>query len=101
MAKQQKAIAVLARYEHKRLANTVTYVCASTSSDAQHTTTVVNGKASACSCAGNAVWYKKCHHMTHCEKLEAARSKPVVEKTAQPSMMNATLAGTRAFSILR
>ncbi len=66
--KVQKQVQVLARYEIKRNGHVV-YTVRSSSGQDTYTTTLVNGKATGCSCASRL----HCYHMTQLEAIEASR----------------------------
>ncbi len=68
MKETQKQVQVLARYEIKRNGHVV-YTVRSSSGQDTYTTTLVNGKATGCSCPS----YKPCYHMTQLEEKEASR----------------------------
>ena len=68
MKETQKQVQVLARYEIKRNGHVV-YTVRSSNGQDTYTTTLVNGKATGCSCPS----YKPCYHMTQLEEKEASR----------------------------
>jgi hypothetical protein len=76
--KATKEVTVLARYAHKNretgeLTGVVTYLVRSADGKSQYCTTIVNGKASACSCDGNERYHRNCKHMKAVECKEAGR----------------------------
>ncbi len=66
--KTQKQVQVLARYEIRRNGHVV-YTVRSSNGQDTYTTTLVNGKATGCSCASR----KPCYHMAQLEEKEASR----------------------------
>jgi hypothetical protein len=120
--KTTKEVTILARYAHKtngKLNGTVTYLVKSSDGTTKYCTTLIEGKASGCSCPA----HKPCYHMKGLEKKEAARTfaakqlpewaiklvntgtivppamKQPVKKT--PDMMKAALTTNKGFSLLR
>jgi len=72
MAKQVKEVNVIARYAHKTngtLNGTVTYLVRASNGVDTYCTTLVDGKASGCSCPAKS----HCYHKTQLEVKEAAR----------------------------
>ncbi len=65
-----KQVQVIARYEIKRNSHVVYLVRSSNGKDEYHTT-LVNGRATGCSCPAT----KPCYHMRQLEQREAERSK--------------------------
>lgn len=67
-----KQVVVLARYAHKtngKLNGTVTYLVKSSDGKSQYCTTLVDGKASGCSCPAKS----RCYHKTQLEAKEQDR----------------------------
>ena len=67
-----KEVKITARYAHKtngKLNGRVTYAVRSSKGDVIYCTTLIDGKASGCSCPS----YKPCYHMKGLEQKEAAR----------------------------
>lgn len=115
--KQQTPVVILNRYFIKRNAHVV-YEVLSSDGVTKYLTTLVNGKATGCSCPS----YKPCKHMTACEQKEATRTpaqgaeqEPVAVAVvpAQAAVVatgavstaqereKASLSSNRAFSLLR
>ena len=112
--KTQKVVQVIARYYIKRNGHVV-YTVRSSDGLNTYTTTLVNGKATGCTCPSR----KPCYHGTQLEALEAARvpassishTAPVKEvetvqaiasRVSTAEQRNAApLNGNRAFSLLR
>jgi hypothetical protein len=67
-AKVAKTVQVIARYQINRN-NHVVYTVRSSSGADTYTCTLVDGKATGCSCPS----HKPCYHMTQLEAREAAR----------------------------
>ncbi len=67
-ATSKKQVQVLTRYEIKRNGHVV-YTVRSSNGQDTYTTTLVNGKATGCSCASR----KPCYHMAQLEAKEASR----------------------------
>jgi len=108
-----KSVKVIARYAHKtngKLNGFVTYAVRSSDGSTIYCTTIVNGKASGCSCPS----HKPCYHITQLVAIEAART-PVARKadestTIQPIAKSAkatdvgklgNLNTSKAFSLMR
>ena len=98
--KQEKPIVVEARYALKRNGHLTGVVCyrikASTWTPEQpdvYCTTLVNGRASGCTCDRWQKSHRACKHMTFCEALE-------VERLAQRREA-APLGDNRTFSLVR
>lgn len=80
--KAVKQVQVLARYAHKtdgQLNGIVTYCVRSSNGKDFYYTTLINGKASGCSCPAK----KPCYHMTQLAALEVARSESPEQKEAR------------------
>ena len=80
--KQPKQVQVLARYIHKtdgKPNGRISYLVRSSNGKDTYCTTLIEGKASGCSCPSK----KPCYHMTQLEEREAAR-KPVESSSKQP-----------------
>lgn len=80
--KAVKQVQVLARYAHKtdgQLNGIVTYCVKSSNGKDFYYTTLVNGKASGCSCPSK----KPCYHLKQLEILESARAAKVVVETPE------------------
>jgi hypothetical protein len=91
MAKQEKQVQVVARYACKRngkLNGVVCYRVRSSNGHDDYCTTLVNGRATGCSCPAR----KPCYHMHQLEEREAARSQvdrsfvPPVNSSNAPEM---------------
>ena len=70
--KQAKQVQVIARYALKRegkLTGVIVYAVRSSNGKGSYRTTLVNGKATGCTCPAR----KPCCHMTQLEAIEAAR----------------------------
>ncbi|OLD63823.1 MAG: hypothetical protein AUF65_01055 [Chloroflexi bacterium 13_1_20CM_50_12] len=75
-----KSVKITARYAHKtngKLNGIVTYAVRSSDGTTLYCTTLINGKASGCSCPS----HKPCYHMKGLERKEAARTPVVVVKS--------------------
>ena len=82
--KQPKQVQVLARYIHKtdgKPNGRISYLVRSSNGKDTYCTTLIDGKASGCSCPSK----KPCYHMTQLEAKEAARTpiKAVAVKVAK------------------
>jgi hypothetical protein len=81
--KATKQTVVIARYAHKTdgvLNGIVTYLVRSSDGESTYCTTLVQGKASGCSCKSR---NGRCYHRTQLTVLEASRQVAVVETPAQ------------------
>lgn len=70
----QKQVTIIARYAHKtngKLNGTVTYLVRSSDGKSEYCTTIVEGKASGCSCPSRSK--KGCYHKHQLEAKEAGR----------------------------
>lgn len=68
-----KIVTVIARVTVKRNGHVI-YLCRGSHGE-QYNTTVINGKATGCTCPAR----KPCKHMDHCQNLEASRVAPQVQ----------------------
>jgi len=107
-----KTVTVLARYQFKSSGHVVYNVRSSNGVDT-YCTTIINGKATGCTCPS----HKPCYHMTGCEQVEAARalsahcaseqdsalveSRQPVATSSEPRRLDAALNGSRAFHLMR
>lgn len=64
----QKQVTIIARYQNKKT-GVVSYLVRSSDGKTEYCTTLIEGKASGCSCPS----YKPCYHMKGLENREAAR----------------------------
>lgn len=80
--KTTKQVTIIARYAHKtngQLNGTVTYLVKSSDGKSEYCTTVVEGKASGCSCPAKS----RCYHKTQLAALEVARAETPEQKEAR------------------
>jgi len=70
--KKQEPVFAIARYFLKRNAHVVYAVRGSHGE--RYCTTIIGGKATGCTCEGNAKWHRRCRHMTQMELREAERT---------------------------
>src|SRR6476646_4774481 len=73
--KTTKTVTIVARYAHKtngKLNGTVTYLVRSSNGKSTYCTTLVDGKASGCSCPSRSK--NGCYHKRQLESLELART---------------------------
>jgi hypothetical protein len=105
MAKQCKAakqVQVIARYQLKRNGHVV-YLLRSSNGVDTYTTTLINGRASGCSCPAT----KPCYHMRQLETREAERQRDAVAQAAAQTTADERrreympLNGNRPFSLMR
>lgn len=106
--KQAKQVQVIARYQLKRNGHVV-YLLRSSNGQDTYTTTLINGRATGCSCPST----KGCYHRTGCEALEAKRRVQAQAEAVAQAAQAAALAsderhrehmplnGNRAFSLMR
>ncbi|SRR5260370_41014229 len=116
MTTSLKNVQILARYAHKtngKLNGKVTYCIRSSNGSDFYYTTLVDGKASGCSCPA----HSKCYHKTQLEAIEVKRTsawnayKATLAKQLAKQYVSTTvvtdlatrgnLNGNRAFSVLR
>lgn len=84
MASSNKTVKVIARYTNKQT-GTVSYLVESSDGTSQYCTTLIDGKASGCSCPA----HSKCYHKTQLEAKEAERAeyrRELAKKLAQQYM---------------
>ena len=84
--KAAKQVQIVARYAHKtdgKLNANVTYAVRSSNGKSIYCTTLIEGKASGCSCPSR---YGRCYHRTQLEALEAKRE---VVAIAEPVLVEA------------
>jgi hypothetical protein len=78
MAKATKEVQIIARYTNKRT-GTVSYLVRSSDGKSEYCTTIIDGRASGCSCPAKS----SCYHKKQLVALEAARAESPDEKQAR------------------
>jgi hypothetical protein len=101
--KAAKPLIVIARYLVKSTKAIVYTFRPSKPNETQYVTTVINGRATGCTCPARTKFsrFDVCKHMGHAEGLESARALKAVEpETFEKTLENASLNGNRGFSLM-